>query len=121
MLRDQPMLTPNPERILQPEDVADTILHAVRLPGRADGERARHPPDQPLGVSPVLVVSMCVCRRVPFADLLPLARAAGWGLDELVAATGCGARLRTLPALPPAHARHRRDRVPRAAPGGRRE
>jgi bacterioferritin-associated ferredoxin len=34
---------------------------------------------------------MCVCRRVPFAILLPLARAEGWGLDELVAATGCGA------------------------------
>jgi bacterioferritin-associated ferredoxin len=41
-------------------------------------------------VSPVLV-AMCVCRRVPFAILLPLARAEGWGLDELVAATGCGA------------------------------
>ncbi len=35
MLRDQPMLGSNPERILRPEDVADTILHAVRLPGRA--------------------------------------------------------------------------------------
>jgi bacterioferritin-associated ferredoxin len=33
---------------------------------------------------------MCVCRHVPFASLLPLARAEGWGLDELVAATGCG-------------------------------
>jgi NAD(P)-dependent dehydrogenase (short-subunit alcohol dehydrogenase family) len=35
LLVDQPMLTPNRERILQPEDVADAILHAVRLPGRA--------------------------------------------------------------------------------------
>jgi NAD(P)-dependent dehydrogenase (short-subunit alcohol dehydrogenase family) len=35
MLVDQPMLTPNRERILQPEDVADAILHAVQLPGRA--------------------------------------------------------------------------------------
>ena len=35
MLVDQPMLTPNREHILQPEDVADVILHAVRLPGRA--------------------------------------------------------------------------------------
>jgi bacterioferritin-associated ferredoxin len=34
---------------------------------------------------------MCVCRRVPFASLLLLARAEGWGLDELAAATGCGA------------------------------
>lgn len=35
MLRDQPMLTTNRERILQPEDVADAIVHALRLPGRA--------------------------------------------------------------------------------------
>jgi NAD(P)-dependent dehydrogenase (short-subunit alcohol dehydrogenase family) len=35
LLVDQPMLTPNRERILQPEDVADAILHTVRLPGRA--------------------------------------------------------------------------------------
>jgi 3-oxoacyl-[acyl-carrier protein] reductase len=35
MLVDQPMLTPNRERILQPEDVADAILQAVRLPSRA--------------------------------------------------------------------------------------
>ena len=35
MLRDQPMLSPTAERILRPEDVADTILHAIRLPGRA--------------------------------------------------------------------------------------
>jgi 3-oxoacyl-[acyl-carrier protein] reductase len=35
LLVDQPMLTPNRDRILQPEDVADAILHAVRLPGRA--------------------------------------------------------------------------------------
>ncbi len=34
---------------------------------------------------------MCVCRRVPFTHLLSRARAAGWGLDELIAATGCGA------------------------------
>lgn len=41
-------------------------------------------------MSPILV-DMCVCRRVPFAGLLPRARAEAWGLDELVAATGCGA------------------------------
>jgi bacterioferritin-associated ferredoxin len=34
---------------------------------------------------------MCVCRRVPFARLLPLARARGWDLEELVRATECGA------------------------------
>ena len=35
MLRDQPMLSSNPDRILRPEDVADTILHTIRLPARA--------------------------------------------------------------------------------------
>ena len=35
MLVDQPMLTPDRERILQPEDVADAILQAIRLPARA--------------------------------------------------------------------------------------
>jgi 3-oxoacyl-[acyl-carrier protein] reductase len=35
LLLDQPMLTPNRERILQPEDVADAILHAIQLPCRA--------------------------------------------------------------------------------------
>ncbi len=35
MLRDQPMLKSDPARILQPEDVAEAILHALRLPERA--------------------------------------------------------------------------------------
>ncbi len=35
MLRDQPMLKSDPERILQPEDVAGVILHAVQAPARA--------------------------------------------------------------------------------------
>ncbi|MBA3893138.1 MAG: SDR family NAD(P)-dependent oxidoreductase [Gemmatimonadales bacterium] len=35
MLRDQPMLPSNPDRILHPEDVAETILHSLRLPERA--------------------------------------------------------------------------------------
>lgn len=35
MLRDQPMLKSDPERILRPEDVAESILHAVRTPLRA--------------------------------------------------------------------------------------
>jgi NAD(P)-dependent dehydrogenase (short-subunit alcohol dehydrogenase family) len=35
MLRDQPMLQTDPARILRPEDVAEAILHAVQLPGRA--------------------------------------------------------------------------------------
>src|SRR5687768_13867799 len=35
MLRDQPMLKSEPSRILQPEDVAASILHALTLPDRA--------------------------------------------------------------------------------------
>jgi NAD(P)-dependent dehydrogenase (short-subunit alcohol dehydrogenase family) len=35
MLSEQPMLKSDPARILQPEDVAETILHALRLPERA--------------------------------------------------------------------------------------
>jgi NADP-dependent 3-hydroxy acid dehydrogenase YdfG len=35
MLQDQPLLPSNPDKILTPEDVAETILHAVRLPPRA--------------------------------------------------------------------------------------
>jgi 3-oxoacyl-[acyl-carrier protein] reductase len=35
MLRGQPMLKSEPERVLRPEDVADAILHAVQLPNRA--------------------------------------------------------------------------------------
>jgi len=35
MLRDQPMLKSEPARVLRPEDVADTILHALTLPERA--------------------------------------------------------------------------------------
>jgi bacterioferritin-associated ferredoxin len=37
-----------------------------------------------------VVVSMCLCRGVPFRDLLPRARAAGWDLDALMRETGCG-------------------------------
>jgi 3-oxoacyl-[acyl-carrier protein] reductase len=35
LLHNQPMLKSDPGKILRPEDVADTILHAVRLPTRA--------------------------------------------------------------------------------------
>lgn len=38
-----------------------------------------------------MTVDRCVCRGLRFADLLPLARAAGWEFPELRAATGCGA------------------------------
>ncbi len=39
-----------------------------------------------------IAVSMCICRGVPFGELLPRARAAGWDLEALMAATGCGAQ-----------------------------
>jgi 3-oxoacyl-[acyl-carrier protein] reductase len=35
MLRDQPLLKSDPQRILKPDDVADAIVHAVQLPLRA--------------------------------------------------------------------------------------
>lgn len=35
MMRDQPMLKTNPGRVLQPADVAEAILHTLRLPTRA--------------------------------------------------------------------------------------
>jgi 3-oxoacyl-[acyl-carrier protein] reductase len=35
LLKEQPMLKSEPSRILQPEEVADTILHTLRLPERA--------------------------------------------------------------------------------------
>jgi 3-oxoacyl-[acyl-carrier protein] reductase len=35
MMREQTMLKADPNRVLQPEDVAGTILHAIQLPPRA--------------------------------------------------------------------------------------
>ena len=35
LLRDQPMLKSDPNKILRPEDVADSILHSIQLPERA--------------------------------------------------------------------------------------
>jgi len=35
MMSDQPMMRPEMERIMQPEDVAATVLAALQLPGRA--------------------------------------------------------------------------------------
>ena len=37
-----------------------------------------------------VLVSRCICRNVPFDDLLPRARAAGWTLTNLIRETGCG-------------------------------
>ena len=35
-------------------------------------------------------ITRCVCQRMPFARLLPLARERRWTLDDLVRETGCG-------------------------------
>jgi bacterioferritin-associated ferredoxin len=37
-----------------------------------------------------VLISRCICRNVEFSELLPLARANGWSLDDLVRETGCG-------------------------------
>jgi bacterioferritin-associated ferredoxin len=37
-----------------------------------------------------LEITRCICRRRPFAELLPRARAQGWTLDDLMRETGCG-------------------------------
>jgi bacterioferritin-associated ferredoxin len=39
---------------------------------------------------PRVSVTHCLCRRIPFARLLPLARERGWTLAELMRQTGCG-------------------------------
>jgi bacterioferritin-associated ferredoxin len=38
----------------------------------------------------VFRVTRCVCMRMSFERLLPLARREGWDLPALVAQTGCG-------------------------------
>lgn len=39
---------------------------------------------------PELRIDRCVCQRMPFERLLPVARAEAWTLDQLMEATGCG-------------------------------
>lgn len=39
---------------------------------------------------PGLLIDRCICRGVPFAALLPRARAGGWTLEDLIRETGCG-------------------------------
>ena len=41
---------------------------------------------------PGVIVSMCVCRGEPFAELLPRARDGKWDLAALMRETGCGAQ-----------------------------
>lgn len=38
-----------------------------------------------------LTINLCVCRNVPFSDLLSDARRQGWSLEDLMRLTGCGA------------------------------
>ncbi len=40
--------------------------------------------------SPGLRIDRCVCRKVPFAELLPTARRNEWTLEALIRETGCG-------------------------------
>lgn len=37
-----------------------------------------------------LHITQCVCRRTPFATLLPLVREHGWALEDILRETGCG-------------------------------
>ena len=37
-----------------------------------------------------LDIGRCICMRMPFARLLPLARERGWDLQALMDETGCG-------------------------------
>jgi bacterioferritin-associated ferredoxin len=39
---------------------------------------------------PELRIDRCVCQRVPFERLLPVARAEQWTLAQLMEETGCG-------------------------------
>jgi bacterioferritin-associated ferredoxin len=37
-----------------------------------------------------VTVDRCICRQIPFEQLLPLAQAANWSLADLIRETGCG-------------------------------
>jgi bacterioferritin-associated ferredoxin len=39
---------------------------------------------------PRISVTQCLCRRVPFARLLPQAEEQKWALEDLIRETGCG-------------------------------
>ncbi len=38
-----------------------------------------------------LLITMCVCQRMPFERLLPLARQNQWTLEDMMRETQCGA------------------------------
>ena len=37
-----------------------------------------------------ILIATCICRQMPFAKLLPLAREHGWTLQDVMRETGCG-------------------------------
>jgi bacterioferritin-associated ferredoxin len=37
-----------------------------------------------------MLISHCICRSLAFSELLPRARAANWGLEDLMRETGAG-------------------------------
>jgi bacterioferritin-associated ferredoxin len=39
---------------------------------------------------PPVNITRCVCQRMPFAVLKPLARERKWTLDDIIRETGCG-------------------------------
>jgi bacterioferritin-associated ferredoxin len=39
---------------------------------------------------PPILIATCICRQMPFATLLPLAREHGWTLQDVMRETGCG-------------------------------
>jgi bacterioferritin-associated ferredoxin len=39
---------------------------------------------------PAITITRCVCQRIPFAALLPIARERGWTLEDVRRETGCG-------------------------------
>ena len=106
MLRDQPMLKSDPERILRPQDVAESILHTLRplraLVSEVDLRPTTLRRQWPGSPSP-LPLSRRAVRRAAAAA------APRWDLEALVRETGCARAVRAMPAVHPAHAGDRRD------------
>lgn len=53
-------------------------------------ETPDHSSAAPTRSRPAVQIDRCVCLNRRFADLLPLARARGYGLADLMRETGCG-------------------------------
>jgi bacterioferritin-associated ferredoxin len=39
-----------------------------------------------------VLITRCICKATPFAELLAQATASGWDLSDLIRHTGCGAQ-----------------------------